>query len=187
MFPSFLKRKSVIILAAAGFLVSIIFMVYGFAPVISVNGERASLSEFLKVQSAITNMDKNANNGVLKLSDDAIKERVFGNIIDKILMDALITRTDTSLDKKAEELVKQAIGQNPTLQLDEAAKTLYGLSAGDFIELVLLPQAKRDLLNERFKDNPTQLNETWESLIKTADIKIYYPGYKWEDGEIKKK
>ena len=84
MFPSFLKRKSVIILAAAGFLVSIIFMVYGFAPVISVNGERASLSEFLKVQSAITNMDKNANNGVLKLSDDAIKERVFGNIIDKI-------------------------------------------------------------------------------------------------------
>ena len=102
-------------------------------------------------------------------------------------MDKLISQIDTTLDKKADDLVKQSIDQSPNLQLDTAARKLYGLSAEDFKELVLIPQAKRDLLTERFKDNQEQLNQMWEDLVKTADIKVYYPGYKWEGGEIKKK
>lgn len=187
MFPKILKRKSVITAVAAVFLISMFMMLYGFAPVISIDGKRVGLSEFLKVQSAIRNMDKMSNKGVLKLSDEEVKERVFGNIIDKAFLDKLISKTDASLMTKAEELVAKSIAENPDLRLDEAARKLYGLSAEDFTELVLLPQAKRDLLSQRFKDNPEQLNQMWEDLVKNSDIKIYYPGYKWENGEIKKK
>ena len=187
MFPKILKKKSVIILAVIILLGVAALAAFDFTPVISINGERASLSEFLKVQSAVRHMDMNENGGALKISDEEVKQRVFGNIIDKVFLDVLIDQIDASLAKKADDLVKQAIEQSPNLQLDTAARKLYGLSAEDFKELVLIPQAKRDLLTERFKDNPEQLNQMWEDLVKTADIKVYYPGYKWEGGEIKKK
>jgi len=187
MFPSFLKKKSVIIFAIIILLGMSALAVFDFAPVISIDGERVGLADFLKVQSAVRHMDMNGNGGVLKLSDEEVKQRVFGNIIDKVFLDKLISQIDTTLDKKADDLVKQSIDQSPNLQLDTAARKLYGLSAEDFKELVLIPQAKRDLLTERFKDNQEQLNQMWEDLVKTADIKVYYPGYKWEGGEIKKK
>jgi len=159
-------------------------------PVISINGERVGLSEFLKVQSAVRNMDMNGNGGVLKLSDEEVKGRVFGNMIDKVFLDELIGDVDASLEAGAREKVREAIEKeekDSNLRLEEAARTLYGLSVKDFTELVLLPQAKRDLLTERFKNNPEQLNQMWNDLVKIADIKIYYPGYKWEGGEVKKK
>ena len=111
------------------------------------------------------------------------------NLMEQEFLDILIDNIDHNLKIKAEEVVTEAIAKTPNLSLDEVSKELYGLSSEDFRKLVLLPQAKRDLLENYFKKNNQDIIQAWASLYGTASVKVYYPGYYWDTKEyaIKRK
>ena len=81
--------------------------------------------------------------------------------------------------------MEEAIKTTPNLSLGKASKKIYGLSEPDFKRLVLLPQAEKDLLTKHYEYNPAELENLLNDLAKNAQIKIYYPGYEWSDGEVR--
>lgn len=167
------------------FISALFFAAYNFAPVISVEGKKASYSEFLKIKGAL---QKALSVGTSKIESD-LNSVVMMNLVEQEFLDILIDNVDRNLSLRAEEIVLEAISKTPNLSLDKASEEIYGLSSKDFKRLVLLPQAKRDLLDNYFKEKHEDVLQAWASLYGTASIKVYYPGYYWdtETFEIKKK
>ncbi|MDO8522678.1 MAG: hypothetical protein Q7S12_00105 [bacterium] len=187
MFPKFLKKKYTIILAAVFLLAGAAIWFFGFAPVMSVEGKNVSMGEFSKIKSAISRYDEVSHAVGTSTLPVEVNKRVLGNIIDRALTDELIQKVDSSINQKAIDRVNETVSKNTTFSLADAAEKLYGLSEQDFKDLVLVPLTKKNLLLEHFKDDPGQLNIISDNLVKTANIKIYYPGYSWENGEVKSK
>ncbi len=160
---------------------------FGFAPVMEVEGTKVSTGEFMRVESAITQYNKATHSGAASSMPAEVKKQAFMNITDRILLENLVMPTDPSISQRAPELVREAIASKPELSIAEAAERIYGLTEGEFSEIVLIPQAKRNLLAEHFKNDPNKLNDAWENIVSTANVKIYYPGFYWENGEVKVK
>ena len=188
MFPKLLKNKYllvavlIVVLLAGGAT-----WYYGFAPALSVNGKNISMGEFLQIQSAISQFDKLSHKNSTSTPDIEIKKQAFGNIIDRMLLDKIVSELDSSMNQKARDNVKETVSKNQDFSLGEASRKLYGLSEEDFIEFVLVPQAKRNLIAQHFSNDAIKVNEVWDNAVKNANIKIYYPGFYWENGEVKSK
>src|SRR3989344_3082855 len=178
------KNKKIIIFVLVVLSASI-FVGFRFVPVLSVQGKRASYSEFLKIRSAIEKTNFISKD---KIPGD-LNSVAMMNLMEQEFLDILIDSVDHNLKSKAEDIVAEAIAKTPDLSLDNVSEELYGLSSVDFKKLVLLPQAKRDLVENYFKKNNQDIIQAWTSLYGTASVKIYYPGYYWDTKEyaIKKK
>lgn len=157
---------------------------YGFLPVAKVEGEHISYSDFLKVYSGVEAAERIAKKNPPATSRELTK-KAFEKIIENKFLDALAAKTNSALKDEARGNVEKAIAESKDLALEEAAEKLYGLSAEDFKELVLVPSAEKDLLFKHYEYNQAELDALWKDLSKTAEIKIYYPGYEWKDGEVK--
>mgnify|MGYP001604796032 CR=1 FL=1 len=179
-----LTKKNITILLAVLFLGALLYISFGFLPVLKVEGTSAGYSEFQKVYGAIGAFGK-ISRGEGGMASEEMKKMALESIIESRLLDELIKEANPELAKKAEEIIQKTLRENKNLSLDEVSKSLYGISAADFQKLVLLPQAKKDALTEQFENNPERLEELWNALLRTADVKIYYPGFYWENGEVK--
>lgn len=188
MFPKFLKNKYLV-----GFIVILVIGIgaalwfFGFAPVLSVEGKNVNAGEFAKIEAAITQFNTVSHASATSTLPVEIKKQVLGNLIDRMLLDKLVAQTDPSISQKAADLVKDTIAKNTNFSIADAAQKLYGLSVDDFTDLVLIPQAKRNLVAEHYKDDPSKLNAIWDDLTKNSKVTIYYPGFYYENGEVKVK
>lgn len=178
------KNKKIIIFVLI-FVLALFFVAYKFVPVLSVEGKRVNYTEFLKIKNAL----HKAFSVSKSQTDEDLNSIAMMNLVEQEFLDILIDNVDRNLHAKAEEIVEEAILKTPNLSLGEASEKLYGLSSQDFMRLVLLPQAKRDLLENYFKGKNEDILQAWASLYGTASIKVYYPGYYWDNKtyEIKKK
>lgn len=157
---------------------------YGFLPVIKVDGEHVSYAGFLKVYRGVEAAERLAKKNPPATSQELTK-KAFEKIIENKFLDAMVAKTNAGLKDEARGNVEKAIAESKDLALEEAAEKLYGLSAADFKELVLVPSAEKDLLFKHYEYNPSELDALWSDLSQTAEVKIYYPGYEWKDGEVK--
>ncbi|KKS95840.1 hypothetical protein A3B05_02605 [Candidatus Giovannonibacteria bacterium RIFCSPLOWO2_01_FULL_43_160] len=176
-------KKNIMISLIILFLGAVLYISFGFLPVLKVEGTLVGYAEFQKVNGAIGAFDKISRKSVSP--PEEIKKMALESIIESRLLDELILEANPELAKKAEEILQRTLRGNKNLSLDEASKNLYGISAADFQKLVLLPQAKKDALTDYYESNPERLADLWSALLKTAKVKIYYPGFYWENGEIK--
>lgn len=178
-----------VILLMVLFLGAVLYINFGFLPVLKVERESVGYSEFQKVYGAIGAFDKISRNpasaGGGGTAPEEMKKMALESIIENRLLDELIEEANPELAKKAEELVQKTLRENKNLSLDEASQSLYGISEADFQKLVLLPQAKKDALTDYYESNPERLDDLWTALIKSAKVQIYYPGFEWRDGEVK--
>ena len=179
----FLNKKYAVIVLSVLILAGAALMAYGFAPVLSVEGRSISYARFLKVYGAFQRYDQVAYKD--HASKAELKRLALSHIVENILLDLIIKETDPGLFLKAEEMLNKAVLANPGLALDKIADKLYGLSASDFKKLVLLTQTKQQALEEHYGANSVQLQAKWDYWQRNAKVKIYYPGYYWEGGEIK--
>ena len=161
-------------------------LAYGFLPVVKVEGEYVSYASFLKVYRGVEGAEKMRQKNPPATSRE-LTERAFQTIIENKFLDVVIRETNAGLKEEAAGNVDKAIAESKDLALEEAAQKLYGLSAADFKKLVLIPAAEKDLLSKHYAYNPAELDALWADLGKKADVKIYYPGYEWKDGEVKAK
>jgi len=178
------NKKTIIFLIIVLVAISAFFAVQKI-PVVKVNEKNISYGKFLKVKGALDKFDSVSE---LNLTYD-VGEIALLNLIEQEFLDILIDNVDHNILFEAEKLVAEAIVSTPNLSLDEASKELYSLNAKDFKNLVLIPQAKKDLLDKYFKEKGQDILQAWASLYGTATIKVYYPGYYWDTTEytIKKK
>lgn len=179
------NKKKIIFLIITALVVVTAFFVVPKIPVLKVNGKNISYGKFLKIKGALEKFNSVSN---LNLGDD-IQEIALLNLIEQEFLDILIDNVDRNILFEAEKAVNEAIERTPNLSLDEASEELYNLSAQEFKSLVLIPQAKRDILDKYFKEKGDDILQAWASLYGTAPIKVYYPGYYWDTTEytIKKK
>lgn len=80
----------------------------------------------------------------------------------------------------AGEEVQRAIQQSSNLK--EAARTVYGLEFSEFRNLVLLPQARRDLVKKFLESRGRNLDSWLRDMKRQKSIRIFFTPYKW-DGE----
>ncbi len=177
-----LEKRYWILFLAIIFLAGAALAAYGFVPVMKIDGKTIAFSEYLKAYSAIKSYDRISRRAATP--GEEIKKQTLQVLAENRFLDILAERTSTDFKKQAERLVEESIKTTPNLSLGEASKKIYGLGEADFKRLVLLPQAKRDLLTKHYEYNPAELETLWNNLAKNAQVKIYYPGYYW-DGEVK--
>ncbi len=181
------RKKIIILVLTAVGVVGVAMLFFGFLPVITVGGASVSLSELLKIEGALSKFDRLSQR--TPSSDSAINKKAIGNIIEQKFLDILIQNTDTGLTTQAQKLVEDTVhdSQNKGIAISQAADTLYGLSESDFKKYILLPQAKRDVLVAYFNNDQSRLKQSWTAIYKNTAVKIYYPGYHWQNGEVKTK
>lgn len=109
-----------------------------------------------------------------------IKRAVFDNLIENILIEKKL-RQEIGNDKfyetvanKIEESVKKG-------DIQKAAETLYGFSFDEFKERVLTPQAKKEILEDLFKND---FEEKLKEMKTTAKIIMLLPDFEWNGKEV---
>lgn len=180
----FFKKKYIFIFIAVAIIGGAGVVSYGFLPVMKVDGERVSYIDFLKVYRGVEAAERLAKKNAQATSQELTK-KAFEKIIENKFLDVLVAKTNSGFKDEARGNVEKAIAEAKDLALEEASEKLYGLSAADFKELVLIPSAEKDLLLKHYEYNPAELDAIWKDLNKNAEVKIYYPGYEWKDGEVK--
>ena len=66
--------------------------------------------------------------------------------------------------------------------LGEAAKSVYGLELDDFRDVVLLPQAREDLMKEALGERQLDFEEWLRGIKRNARVRLIFVPYQW-DGE----
>ena len=105
--------------------------------------------------------------------------------LEKMIDDALVfAEVKTETGGELDVLVKSKIDalKISNKDFEEAVNSLYGLRPEKFKELVLIPEARRELLEGRLKTAKSDL-QTWLSdSRKSARVVIVAPDLRW-DGE----
>jgi hypothetical protein len=127
-----------------------------------------------------------------KKEDSAIIEKelqkaVLDTLIENILIDEGLRQRMKKKeinDLVNEKIEKALIGVN----IKDLANKMYGLSADDFIDNFLRPQAKRDILSNRLNFENTNLNDWLKNEKKRAKVIILLSNFQWNgDGvQVKK-
>ena len=180
-----IRKKYIVIPVVILFLGAVTYAAFGFLPVLSVEGKRVSYGQFLKMYGAYQYYDKVAEREAAPNKE--LRKLVLQGFVEDILLDKLIQKTNSDFDNQAKDLVERAIADSKDLALGEATKQLYGLSTADFKKLILIPEAKKNLLAKHYETSPDELERVWNEIIQNADVKVYYPGYLWEQGMVKVK
>lgn len=181
----FFKRRGFVFASALLFIVSVAVFGYGFMPILKVEGEFITYSKFLKVYGAFKSYDRILQQTMT--DDKALKKRALESLIEDRFIGILIQKTNANLKFEARQNVEKAVLDMKDFSLEEAARKLYGLSASDFKKFVLVPEAEKDLLIKHYEYNKSELDGLWDQLERAAQVKIYYPGFYWENGEVKTK
>ncbi|QQG42519.1 MAG: hypothetical protein HYW15_03380 [Candidatus Giovannonibacteria bacterium] len=184
-------RKGYFVLAVVLLLLGgAAIMGFSFLPVLKVGGRAASYAEFLSVYGALKTFEERASPRSKARDAPAtqvreLKRLALAELADNLFLDEMISKTDPGIFKKAEEIAETVLKDGKNSSLGRASEELYGLKLEDFKKFVLLPQAKRDALTDYYKGDEEKLSGTWLALKKNTAVKIYYPGFYWQDGDVK--
>lgn len=67
--------------------------------------------------------------------------------------------------------------------LEQGAQLLYGLSREDFNELVLMPQARRDVLSEAFAAKGRDFEQWFREVRRNKNVRLLFVSFVWS-GEV---
>ena len=126
-----------------------------------------------------------------RLTGESERKEIWRAALDKIIVDSLTLRElNRRLSKAEHQEVANTKIQNffkSNANVADAAKTLYGLDLETFEERLLLPEARREILEGRM----SLAGENFQDWLKTAranaSVLILTPDLKWEGGQVKLK
>ncbi len=116
-------------------------------------------------------------------SKKEIKRAVLDNLIENILIDRELRKELKPNDLNA--LIEKKMSEISESQTaDKAVETLYGFSFADFKELVLTPQAKREIFEGRLFLAGIDFGEKMKNVRSLARVMIFLPGFNWDGKEV---
>lgn len=164
------------------------FVLVANYPIIFVDLKPISAVDFNKNYAASLIYYKNAletyNNKDTKLLEaDEIKKEIkralLENMIENILIDEQLKKEieigdlKKLINKKIEEILNS---QN----LPKAVEKLYGFSFNDFEQRILIPQAKREILESRIFLSGNNFEEKLNDMKSKAQVMIFLPEFEWD-------
>jgi len=113
-----------------------------------------------------------------------LRRAVLQEIIEKALVRSGL---NSRIGDEAKALVSEKIGgQNLDSQkMKEAAELLYGMTDADFLRLVLVPRAEREVLEARLRLENKKFDAWLSESAKSAKVFIVTPEFYWENGNVK--
>lgn len=110
---------------------------------------------------------------------DSIKKDTLTFLIEDIVLAKAGRELLSDFENLTEQRVNEALSHQ---NMAEAATILYGLDASGFKKMVLLPQARRDVLGDALG---VDFDAWLEDAKKKADVRLILVPYRW-DGEAVK-
>lgn len=113
-----------------------------------------------------------------------LKKAALEKIIEKIIISDELRKLS---GEKTNLLVFEKIDKyltNPRLQT--AAGTLFNLSFQDFKDIILTPQAEREILKENLEIEGRDLENWLVNQKKQANVYLFTKEFKWVDGRLKR-
>ena len=162
-------------------------------PIAFVNLKPISAVNFNKNYIASLTYYKNAletynNKDAKVLEADEVKKEIKRALLESLIEDILV---DEQLNKEIktgdlEKLVDKKIEEISNNQnLPKAVEKLYGFTFEDFKNKVLIPQAKKEILESRIFLSGENFEEKLKDIKSKAQIMIFLPGFEWgEKGVI---
>lgn len=161
--------------------------------VLEVNGAAVSLSRFTKNYRAAARFRANAieayrrdPSGSTKapepLDERALKAAVLTQLVDAVLVEqGARAMAGSDLDRLVAERVDR---YRKDTDLAEAARGLYGVSAQDFTEEVLVPQAMSEILRGRLFIENKSFTDWIEETRRAAKVTVFSDDFTWDGTRI---
>lgn len=185
--------KKFIIVSAILFFLFFVIIFSGFYPVALVNGaplyfriwkklEKSSMRfakiQLEKIQKKPFDFSAKENVGLLLQG----RKETLTLLIEDIIIEQQGKKLAADFEKFSKVRVEDALRKGKNM--GNAATFFYGLSIDDFKELVLFPQARRDILREEL-ENKGQNFESWLSEIKKKSrVRMLLVPFKWNGASV---
>lgn len=103
-----------------------------------------------------------------------------------LIEDAIIQKKGEEAIEGVETLSRERVIEAMRLSMDPAgaAKAVYGLSLSDFRDLVLTPQARRDVLQEALPEKNQDFDTWLRDAKKRSSVRLMFVPFKWSGEEI---
>ena len=186
--------KKLLLIIAALFFLFIFISILGWYPVAIVNGRFISYSAWRSAEHAerqFITAQKLKNGGKeINLNESAASEflvTIRRSTLTFLIEDAIFKgegeRMIHGFAQESKQRVARALeyGQN----VAAAAKALYGLNRDDFIALVLLPQARRDVIREYLAEQGKGFDEWALEIKKHTHVQLFLVPFTWDGEEVK--
>ncbi|MDP2695944.1 MAG: hypothetical protein Q8O87_01685 [bacterium] len=159
--------------------------VQGWYPIAVVNSNWIMTSSLQKHSAAAFKYYTRAlgGEGLPRNIDQELRRATLDKIIENILIhDELETRVGDQVDNLvASKLYDLKMSD---IEMDKAALALYGLNFLEFKELVLIPQAQRELLATRLLVEDIDFEAWLEEVKSDSSVIIFTPRLRWSGSEV---
>lgn len=169
----------------------IIVVMTGFYPVAIVEGTPIFQRTWRKAEDAAKNFIKaeavKSGKAIdLSSSENAdflleVKRGTLTFLIEDLILQKEGGKVIDGFERLNKERVDTALREGENLE--QASRLVYGLDLKDFVSLVLLPQARRDVLQEALGEKAQDFNVWFLSVKKSKQVRLMFIPFRW-DGEV---
>lgn len=162
-------------------------------PIVFANLESISAFDFNKNYAASLAYYKNALETYSKdskvLDSDEVKKEIERALMESMIEDILVGQElekdigKSDLDKLVNKKISES-AKNQDADIQKAAEKLYGFSFDEFEKRILVPQAKKEILESRIFLAGGNFEEKLKEMKSKAQVMIFLPGFEWKDGKV---
>ena len=196
------KKFSAILLVAAVLTAVVLVVFDGYWPAVFVNSNAISYKRFKEAYTVSVyyyrvGLKATSQDTAILESDEVQKElrrAVLDSLVEQKLIESELGKRLSSRDLS--QMIDEKMNQENlnSENFKKGAELLYGLPAEEFKKIVLISQAKREILEGRFiladsiNSGQTGGFDEWlKSERAKAKISVLLSGFYWGDGEMKMK
>ena len=180
-------------------LIGILLYVGGYYPQATINGAWVFKKDIDFELASVNRVAHTYQTLIQKDVGDLTKQGELKRlVIEKIIEDTLVAQTtheNPALENAAKEKMIAALDQfknYETDDLNQVSKVMYGMSFKEAKEKVLLPQARIDVIREKYAGATSTSNLETEQTIgmflqelkSNADIKFYFIPFRWDKEKL---
>ncbi len=112
-----------------------------------------------------------------------IKKDTLSALIEDTILTAAARKLFSEFDTESEERIHDAIGFSANM--GKAAQLMYGFSAVDFHDFILLPQSHREVIQDNLDKQKIDFSAWLAGIKKKAHVRFFLVPYTWDGDGIK--
>ena len=178
-----MSKKATIIIFSLIILTALFLRVRSSLPILKVKGESLRWEDFSKNKEGLVRFRDLSKNSA---SNDDIGKGVLLSFIENTLVRKELESVGIK-DTDAEKMADGVISGEGRDKIEAASLQLYGWTTEDFGKFVLIPQARRNLLDDEFQRKNIDFESWLEKSLPEARISIYLFRWKWSGSDIVKR
>lgn len=174
--------------AAAALALLLMAVLLGWYPVAIADGSLVTYRRWMRASRAAEHFAavRGSRVGVDALEPEQRSYVVYRNTLAFLIEDRILARAGRErveeFDDVAQQRVSEALAQ--TLDATNAARAVYGLGKRGYVDLVLRPQARSDLVQEDVEAKGEDFITWFEERRRRAEVALFLVPFVWNEGEL---